>query len=488
MEAVVRRRLTTAGPDPIPTAPVGTAREEDDPALLAVRAIVGAAWRPIAVFDQDGTCLIASRSFILDATRGRQNAAAVRQRRRSFSPDGRRSWTLVSYATKRSEHSASDFFDSVADALPMMFNAKDTDSRYLLMNRYQADLYGVCPEQVLGRTAGELLGATYGKYTRSIDAEVIRTGRPMPLFEERYAGVDGVVRDWLTTKVPLRHADGTVWGIATVAIDITERKRLEERLRAAKEQAEEGSRAKSRFLGAMSHELRTPLNAVLGFAELLRDESLGPLGNPRYREYAQHIHRSGTQLLEQIGDLLDYARADSGSLQLSSSTVEMGRLVRGVLAAERERVEASAQGLRVTLTEDMPAGFLALRGDEERLRQAVRALIGNALKFTPAGGRIHVRLAPGRDGGAELAVSDTGIGLAADEIEHLFEPFWQADAGLGRRREGMGIGLKLARALVGLHGGSLAVDSCKDEGTTVTLRLPQVPPEDEPSPDEHAAA
>jgi signal transduction histidine kinase len=328
----------------------------------------------------------------------------------------------------------------------------------------------------MGRTAAELLGDTYGSYTGSIDAEVIRSGRATPFYEEAYAGVDGMVRHWMTSKVPLLGAAGTVWGVATVAVDITERKLLEQRLREARDQAEAGSRAKSRFLANMSHELRTPLNAVIGFAEIMKEELFGPLGAPEYAEYAGVILRSGHALLDLITNLLDYARADAGTLALNVGDVELLRLLRSVAVGVQEEATAGGTAPLPAVLIEPVAGTLAVRGDEQRLRQLLRALIGNAVKFTPPGGRVTVRAQALPEGGAEVVVADSGIGMSSADLEMAFEPFWQADSRLGRTRDGAGIGLKLARQLATLHGGSLTLESLKGQGTRVILRLPAVPP------------
>ena len=466
-----RRRNGTilSQPDPIDIA------TENDPALTAVRALVEASAAPTAVFDST-VCLIANAAYVLAAARGGgADAAAPPECRTDFSPDGTRVWTLATLPGDGAGRPAAGFIDAMANALPVMFNAKDTQSRYLFMNRYQAALYGTSPAGAVGKTASDFLGEAYGSYTRAIDAEVLGTVRASAFYEERFAGVDGVMRNWLTAKVPLG-ASGAVWGVATVAIDITERMRLEEKLREAKEQAELGSRAKSRFLGTMSHELRTPLNAVIGFAELMHEEALGPLGNAEYKEYAGLILRSGMNLLEMISNLLDFARADAGGLELNVVDVEIGRLLRSVLTRARERLAAPPAPGRITLETNLPAGMLAIRADEQRLRQVLRGLIDNAVKFTPTGGRVTVTAQPIDAGGVEVTVADSSIGMSADELEHVFEPFWQADSGLGRTRDGAGIGLKLARQLVTLHGGTLEMHSARGEGTKVVLRLPRAPP------------
>ncbi|MBL8701364.1 MAG: PAS domain S-box protein, partial [Alphaproteobacteria bacterium] len=201
---------------------------------------------------------------------------------------------------------------AVIEAIPAMINAKDTQSRYVLMNSYQARLYGTTPEAAVGRTAGDLLGAAHGEHTRRVEQEVIESGASSGLYEATFAAADGVERNWLTAKLPLKDARGTVTMVITVAMDITAQKATERRLRASQQalseaivHAEKASQAKSDFLTNMSHELRTPLNAIIGFAEVMSGELLGPLGTPRYREYAADIVRSGRFLHDLISDVLD---------------------------------------------------------------------------------------------------------------------------------------------------------------------------------------
>lgn len=437
-----------------------------DPALDAVRALVGTAARPLAVFDADGACLTANRAFILNATDPDHPAGA--EHGTAFSPDGVRTWTLVSPQEEGADPAVFDFLDTVANALPVMFSAKDTQSRYLFMNRYQAELYGVATDAAVGRTADDLLGPEYGAYTRAIDAKVIASGRATPFFEESYAGVDGVVRHWLTSKVPLTSGTGPVWGVATVSVDITERRRLEEGLRHAKEQAEAASRARSGFLAAMSHELRTPLNAVIGFAEIMHQQVLGPISPAEYNDYARHILNSGQHLLTLINDVLDFARLEGGSLRLNRLPVNLPALVRATLEPLAESAAAAGVRLASQLT-DQP---LVVRADEQRLRQALLNVVGNAVKFTPAGGSVTVALERPAGGGALITVTDSGIGIDEAQLANVFKPFWQADSGLDRVKEGTGIGLPLARELVALHGGQLNLQSRVGEGTRVAIELP----------------
>ncbi len=446
-----------------------------DPPLEAVRALVTAAVRPMAVFDAGGACLIANRAFILTFARSDHTPHAEPDRA-EFSPDGVRTWTLASLPEDGAEPAVVGFLDTVANALPIMFNAKDRHSRYLFMNRYQAELYGVTTATAVGHTAEEVLGAEYGAYTRTLDREVMESGRPRQFFEETYAGTDGVKRHWLTSKVPLSNSAGVVWGVATVAIDISDRRQLEERLRQAKEQAEGATRARSGFLAAMSHELRTPLNAVIGFAEIMHQQVLGLISPAEYHDYAGHILKSGQHLLSLINDVLDFARLESGSLRLNLRPVDLLALVRSSLEPLAETAAAAGVRLDTALT----TAPLVIRADEQRLRQVLFNVAGNGVKFTPPGGSVAVALQPRGDGGALITVTDSGIGIDEAQLANVFRPFWQADSGLDRVREGAGIGLPLARELVALHGGHLDLRSRVGEGTRVEIQLPAGAEETEP--------
>ena len=449
----------------MPKAPASSGHA--DPALVAVAGMVHAAPMPMAVFDADGACLAANQAFVVAAPDGGQRGV----QRTAFSPDGARTWTLATLAAGAPH----DLLEAAVNALPVKLCAKDTQGRYLFINRYQAEQCGVAAETVIGRTDGELFGQPEPAEAAAREAEVVRSGRPALGTEESSPAAGEAARHWLTSTVPLSDAGGRVWGVATLALDITERKQRELHWRESVQQAEAGSRAKSRFLGAMSHELRTPLNAVIGFAELMEQEALGPLGNREYVEYAGHILRSGQALLQMITNLLDFARVDAGTLQLRVADVEMVRLVRSVAAGARTEIAVTRDPAAAVVL-DLPDGTLAIRGDEARLRQVLGGVIGNALKFTPPSGQVTVSLRP-LDGGAEVVVSDSGIGMAPDELGQVFQPFWQADSGLGRMRDGAGIGLRLARELIALHGGTLTLDSRKGDGTCVTVRLPASPPE-----------
>jgi signal transduction histidine kinase len=238
-------------------------------------------------------------------------------------------------------------------------------------------------------------------------------------------------------------------------------------LKMALDTAATASQAKSQFLATMSHELRTPLNAIIGFSEMLAAETFGPLGDSRYPDYAHSISASGRHLLDLINDILDFTKLDAGRLELHDEEIDLHELVAGAL--RMIELEASRAGLavQVALGEDLPL----LRADARRVRQVLLNLLSNAVKFTPRGGEI--RLTATRHGGdLAIVIADTGIGIAAEDIPRALERFGQVDSSLSRKYQGTGLGLPLARRLMELHGGWLALESAVGIGTTVTAGFP----------------
>ena len=230
----------------------------------------------------------------------------------------------------------------------------------------------------------------------------------------------------------------------------------------------EANHAKSQFLANMSHELRTPLNAVIGFSEIIRDQSLGPSAVANYRDYANDIHIAGENLLRIINDVLDISKIEAGKLELHDSETD----IRAIVQSGVKLMSQSAFESGVALSVEMPTDLPLVMGDELRIRQVLLNLLSNAVKFSNRGGTVTVGAASRPDACLAVWVVDTGIGMSESEVTTAMKPFRQVVNSLSRAHNGMGIGLSLVDAIVGLHGGRLELTSTPSLGTTVTVVFP----------------
>lgn len=244
--------------------------------------------------------------------------------------------------------------------------------------------------------------------------------------------------------------------------------RLEAELRRSRDIAERALVAKSAQFAAMSHELRTPLNAIIGFSGLMERGDLGPLGAPEYRQFAADIHASGKQLLDAINALLEINRVEAGTVQISARRRRLNAIVAEAIAKARRTCEDPNGVTFKTIT---AADDYEVEVDPERFADSLAHVIANAIKFNKAGGGVSIETNRRPDGGLAIHVVDTGIGIAAKDIERAMEPFEQADNCLSRNFAGLG--LPLARSLVRLHGGELTLESTLDVGSTVVVTLPR---------------
>jgi two-component system cell cycle sensor histidine kinase PleC len=236
--------------------------------------------------------------------------------------------------------------------------------------------------------------------------------------------------------------------------------------------AEAANQAKSEFLANMSHELRTPLNAINGFSEIMAAEMFGPLGDRRYKGYAADIHSSGQHLLSLINDILDMAKIEAGKLTLHYEPMALD-----VLCAEAVRLmRGKAQEAQLALTLDCPED-LHIEADQRGLKQVLLNLISNAVKFTPEGGAVSVKVAPRDAATVRVSVVDTGIGIAAKDLKRLAQPFEQVEGQHSKSTQGTGLGLALTKSLIELHGGAMTIESEPGRGTTVWFDLPIRAPE-----------
>lgn len=316
----------------------------------------------------------------------------------------------------------------------------------------------------IGYSAEELLSMPPDKFRDLIhpeDRELVWSR-----FEERLAGQP--IPDRYEFRV--MHKDGTVrWAemhagkiefqekpaVLATLIDITERKLAEVELKAARDRAQAASRAKSEFLANMSHDVRTPLNAIIGFSQILEDQYFGPL-NEKQKEYVSDILESSRHLLGMINDILELSKIEAGKLTLIYSRFEIRPFLENCAMAIREQCLKRDIQLESRVTEDLED--VNICADEQRLRQVLHNLLANAVKFTPNGGAIRIKVS--RNGGTmNFSVTDSGIGIDPQQQAKIFERFYQVDGGITKKTPGTGLGLPLARKLVELHGGKIWVES-----------------------------
>jgi len=392
-------------------------------------------------------------------------------------------------------------FRAVVNNSPAKIHVKDAQGRYVLINTLAEKLFGVTDLEARGRTTHDIFPKDKADSFTDHDQAVIDTGRTIE--EEEDWLLEDRVHTYLTVKFPILDSAGGIAGIGAIGTDITERKHAEERiqeseralqarvaeleaaqrrledqeahlislagdLKIARDEAEAANRAKSEFLATMSHELRTPLNAIIGFSEIIGTEVLGPVGNTKYRDYAEDIHSSGQHLLDLINDILDLSKVESGMDELHEEEIEIPEVAHSVLRLVQQR----AQKHGVNLELELPGTPLHLRADRRKLKQILVNLLANAIKFTETGGKVVLAVRCQGGQGYEFQVSDTGIGIAPEDIPKALSQFGQVDSTLGRQHEGTGLGLPLTKALVELHGGSLDLQSQPNVGTTVTVHFP----------------
>ncbi|PWC36628.1 hypothetical protein TSO352_14080 [Azospirillum sp. TSO35-2] len=355
------------------------------------------------------------------------------------------------------------------DCIGEGFVLYDADDRLVLYNRRYRDLM-----------VGDLDRAGPGTLFETVLREGVRSGlyrlaperadawiaQRLDLHRNGGPPMEVQLRDgrWLRIE-ERRTRDGGTVGLRT---DITDLKTQALELAAARDGAEAANRRKSDYVHHLSHELRTPLTAVIGFAEILRDQLMGPPGNPRYREAATQIVTAGDYMLELINNLLDLARIEAGRLDLHEDECPLGLIADATTAMMAARAEQAGVALTVRVPDDLPV----LRGDPSLVRQMLTNLVGNALKFTPSGGRVTVTAAPDGDGGLTVTVTDDGRGMAPEHIPQALTAFSQVHDPMTVPQHGTGLGLPLTAALVALHGGAIAIDSAPGRGTCVRLRFP----------------
>jgi PAS domain S-box-containing protein len=339
---------------------------------------------------------------------------------------------------------------------------KDMEGRYLLANRASEAVHGRPREAIVGRTDRELQAPDVAETFVRSDQAVLEAGHQVELEEDAHLP-DGI-HTYISVKFPLRNDAGQIYAIGGVSTDISERKRLESELRVQYEKLKQLDDLKNEFVNAVSHDLRTPLTSILGYAEFLEDEIGGPLSEEQ-RQFVSQIQASTRRLETLVDDLLDFARIEAGTFRLRCAPSDMREPVHEILDSLRPQAEEAA----ITLRWEAPEDQLTLVMDGRRIQQVVTNLLHNAIKFTPKGGTITVRLSKD-DGGVRCEVIDTGAGIAEEDIPKLFQRFSQLQRGMAKG--GTGLGLSISKSIVEAHGGHIGVKSRLGAGSTFWFTLP----------------
>jgi PAS domain S-box-containing protein len=357
-----------------------------------------------------------------------------------------------------------DLLRTLVDNIPDCVYVQDLNQQYTLVNRAFAKLCGMDdPSEALGKTELECLPGEFGRNASDDGRKILQTGLPIiSKCDERKTDNENT-RWYSSTRVPIHNpVDNHIEGLVGVSIDITEHKEIENHLRCAKQVAEQTVRAKQAFLARISHEIRTPLNSILGMGELLSETEL----TEQQRKYVGISRTNGEMLMRLLSDLLDLSRSDLNELRLAVSDFDPREVLKAVVESHEKDAADNGIGLRSRLGENIPA---RVAGDSGRLKQVLSNLVNNALKFTHQGEVVvEMKAEPATDKTVllEFAVADTGIGIAAAELDDIFEPFTQAEEFNTGKYGGAGLGLAICRQLVRQMGGSIGVQSSPGAGST----------------------
>jgi PAS domain S-box-containing protein len=354
------------------------------------------------------------------------------------------------------------FVEVLLEATPTAIYLKDIEGRYLRFNKAFEVLFGIERSQWIGKTVFELVPGAAAAMMHAKDQELFDS-RVVQTYEASFTNrKTGAVREGLYWKAPLTNVDGKVTALVGTILDVTEKNQLENELRDAKRVAEAASQAKSDFLANMSHEIRTPMNGVIGMTDLALDTTL----TASQREYLSTVKSSAQSLMVILNDILDFSKIEAGKLNIEAVEFTLSTTVTETLKSIQARADKKGLSLQCQLSPDLPSKVV---GDPGRIRQVLTNLCDNAIKFTAHGGvTVDVQCKADSPEGFELtwSVRDTGIGIAAEKQQGVFEAFTQADTSTTRQFGGTGLGLTICARLVELMGGRIWVESEPGLGST----------------------
>ncbi len=369
-----------------------------------------------------------------------------------------------------------DLVEGLIEAIPLPVYMKDSEGRYMRLNRAFELFFAVDRNKLIGKTLLDLLTPGDSHLHIEKDSELLANGGSQT-YETAVHGLDGMSHDTIYRKAALRRRDGHIYGLLGIIIDITDRKKAEVEMQLAKEAAEAASQAKSEFLANMSHEIRTPMNGIIGMTDLALDTAL----TEEQREFLSIVKSSAESLLSIINDILDFSKIEAGKLLVEQISFDLPRVVAETLKTLALRAHEKNIELVFEILPSVPRHVI---GDPSRLRQVLVNLIGNAIKFTAAGEiavRAELTAINGMQTTVQFSVRDTGVGIAPDKQQAIFEAFTQEDTSTTRKYGGTGLGLSISRCLVELMDGHIWLESQLGKGSTfhftLNLKLDAQPPE-----------
>ena len=372
-----------------------------------------------------------------------------------------------------------EFSESIINTIREPLIALDQDLRVVSVSRSFYEVFKVKPEETVGQLIYDLGNKQWNiPKLRELLETILPQQATFDNYEVEHDFATIGRRIMLLNARQIQRVLGKERIILLAIEDITERREIENGLEKAHEELKElaaelerSARVKSEFLANMSHELRTPLNSINGFSEVLFDETFGPL-NDKQKKYVGNVLSSGKHLLLLINQILDMAKVEAGKMKLERSRLPMRTILDEISMLVADMASKKKIEMEVVIAEDLPD----IEADELKVKEIIYNLLSNAVKFTPEGGEVGIRAAK-VDSGIEVLVWDTGVGIAKENMERIFEGFFRVDTPYSRLTEGTGLGLPLARKMVELHGGRLSVASeGLDRGTSVRFTLPIIAP------------